>query len=238
MNSIERVMGALCLGALLTTATPALAQECTNLPSVSIEALATEEIQNDLVRLNWRAEVEKSQSGQAMTAANKAIDRAIAQIKRDNTIKNIKSNLQTYPVYGKDREIKLWRAVGSLSFESSLSELEKKGDLQFGDTLVLSNLEYFASPQVREESRSRLLTQAMKEFQTKAGQVAEGFQYKGYELASISVNDENRGGYQPPMMRAMSASADTSMNVSEVAASGGSSQMQVSVSGQVCLKNQ
>lgn len=236
MNRVQRVAGAALFLSMGVNTTVAVAQDCADYPAVSLQAITSEEINNDWVRLNWRVEVEEDESASAMKAANGAIDKAMAKIKRDQSIKNIKTNIQTYPVYGKDRSIKHWRAVGSLSFESSLTDLEKKNQVEFGHGLVLANLEYFASPEEREKSRARLLNQAMEEFQGKALLVAKGFNHSGYELARISVNDETRGMGQPPMMRAMSAMQESSMKVSDVAASGGSSAMTVSVNGEVCLK--
>lgn len=236
MNRLQRVASAALFLSTGFSTTLVQAQECTDFPSVNLQAVTSEEITNDWVRLNWRVEVEKNESGVAMQSANASIEKAIAQLKGDKSIKNVKTNIQTYPVYGKDRSIKHWRAVGSLSFESSLVDLEKKNQIEFSDGLVLGNLEYFASPQEQEKSRARLLNQAMEEFQGKALLVAKGFNHSSYELARISVNDETRGVGQPPMLRAMSAMQESSMKVSDVAASGGSSSMTVSVNGEVCLK--
>lgn len=236
MNQLQRIAStALFLSTGLTT-TLASAQTCTDSPSVNLQAITSKEINNDWVRLNWRVEVEKNESGAAMQSANTALNKAIAQIKSDKSIKNVRTNIQTYPVYGKDQSIKHWRATGSLSFESSLADLEKKNQIEFSHGLALVNLEYFASTEEREKSRARLLNQAMEEFQNKALLVAKGFNHTGYKLAQISVNDETRGGGQPPMYFNTSAVMKSSIRVSDVEASGGSSNMTVSVNGEVCLK--
>ncbi|HEY1058702.1 MAG TPA: SIMPL domain-containing protein [Limnobacter sp.] len=213
----------------------ASADVCEKQPAVNLNATASEDINNDMVRLNWTIQVQGASANEAMSAVNKALEQSVATLSANKDVQKLRNNIQTYPQYGKQQIISTWQAVGTLSFEMNVQTLKSKGALKVADGLVLSNLEYFPSEAQTQASRARLLDEAMKQFQAKADHVAKGFGRTAYTLGEISVNDEGAGRPMPMMARAYAAADSMSKSV-EVATAPGSSQVSVSINGRVCLK--
>ncbi len=218
----------------------AFAQECNNLPSVSLQAVSSEEVSNDMVLLTWRFEVEKPESGQAMQAVNESLSQALARLKTNQEVRHLITNVRTFPVYhSKNRDISHWRGQGTLSFEMALEQLKKRANIEADAApLVLSGLNYFVSDESKEQGRAKLFGLAIQEFQNKAKLAAKGFGHSGYQLAQLSVNDEtNHFDPQPYFQQQdnMRMSAVNSYAEKSVPVSGGVSEIRVSVQGSVCL---
>ena len=214
------------------------AQVCENLPALNLNAVSSEDIDNDMVRLIWTVQLEKETSTEAMVAVNKAIEISIKSLVKNKEIINLKNNIQTFPQYNKDRSIRAWQAQGTLSFEMRVESLKNQGSLALEKPMALSNLEYFASDKLRAESRTRLTQAAILEFQNKAKVVVAGFGQSGYTLGEININDENQSFPQPMYSaRMMTPQADSMMAKGiEVATAAGSSRSSVSINGRVCLQ--
>ncbi|MCR2746946.1 SIMPL domain-containing protein [Limnobacter parvus] len=218
----------------LLTPTAVYADLCEKTPAANLNAVSSEDVDNDMVRLNWQVQIQAGTANEAMNAINTVLEKSINNLNKNKDISKLKNNIQTYPQYAKDRKIQSWQGVGSLTFEMPVQALKAQKNLNVADGLTLSNLEYFPSDARIEQSREKLLQSAMKEFQDKATVVAKGFGSSGYTLGEISINDENQGSPGYPRMYA--ASADMMSKGMEVAPAAGSSKLSVSVNGRVCLK--
>lgn len=212
----------------------AFADLCEKTPAVNLNAVSSEDVDNDMVRLNWQVQIQAGTANEAMTAVNTVLEKSITSLSRNKEITKLRNNIQTYPQYGKNNTIQTWQGIGTLSFEMPVQALKNQKTLNVADGLTLGNLEYFPSEARIESSRTRLLQNAMKEFQEKANTVAKGFGKSGYTLGEVTVNDENRGSPVYPRMYA--AAADSMAKGMEVATAAGSSTINVSVNGRVCLK--
>lgn len=232
LNALPVALLGSSLGLLL--AGPAHADLCEKVPAVNLNAVSSEEVDNDMVRLNWQVQIQAATANEAMTTINAVLEKSIANLSKNKEIKNLKNNLQTYPQYGENRLIQTWQGVGSLAFEMPVQALKTQKNLNVAEGLTLSNLEYFPSNARIEESRTKLLEQAMKEFQAKALVVTKGFGKSAYTLGEVSINDENQSSPSYPRMYA--AVSDMRSKGMEVAPAAGSSQISVSVNGRVCLK--
>lgn len=212
--------------------------ECTGNPIVNLNAVSTEEVQNDQVRLNWTVQFERSSASEAMVEANKVLASSIKSLEKNNQIKNLKNNIQTYPQYGKDGKTRSWTAQGTLTFDMPLEALKTKGSVELEPPMALNNIQYFVGTVKAEASREKLTEAAIAEFQTKAQTAAKGFGYKSFQLNNISIQDERSGGGPTPVYgRMYAAQADMTMAKGmEVATAGGNSTMNVSINGNVCLK--
>jgi len=216
---------------------PTLAQAdlCEKTPAVNLNAISTQQVDNDMVRLNWQMQIQTASANEAMTAVNTVLDKAIAELSKNKDISKMRNNIQTYPQYGRDRMIQTWQGVGTLTFEMPVQALKNKKTLQIEDGLTLSNLEYFPSDKSVEKVRSALLEEAMREFQQKAAVVTKGFGKTAYSIGEVSVNDEGRYGQPGPRMMTM-ASGDMMSKGMEIATASGTSDISVSINGRVCLK--
>ncbi len=207
---------------------------CEKTPAVNLNAVSSEEVDNDMVRLNWQVQIQAATANEAMSAINSVLERSIANLSKNKDISKLKNNLQTYPQYGENQIIQTWQGVGSLTFEMPVQALKNQKVLNVAEGLTLSNLEYFPSDSRIEKSREKLLELAMKEFQNKAQVVTKGFGKTAYTLGEVSINDENQSSPGYPRMYA--AAADMRSKGMEVAPAAGSSRVSVSVNGRVCLK--
>ena len=220
------------LGLLLPGA--AHADLCEKVPAVNLNAISSEEVHNDMVRLNWQVQIQAATANEAMNAINTVLEKSIANLSKNKDISKLKNNLQTYPQYGENRLIQTWQGVGSLTFEMPVQALKTQKSLNVAEGLTLSNLEYFPSDARIEQSREKLLEQAIQEFQAKATTVTKGFGKSAYTLGEVSINDENQSSPGYPRMYA--AASDMRSKGMEVAPAAGSSRLSVSVNGRVCLK--
>lgn len=214
--------------------TAVLADQCETSPALNLSAVIGEDVENDMVRLNWQVQIQASTASEAMIAINTVLEKSINNLSKNKDIKKLKNNIQTYPQYAKDRTIQTWQGVGSLTFEMPVQALKTQKVLNMADGLTLSNLEYFPSETRIEQSREKLLQSAIKEFQSKASIAGKGFGKNSYTLGEVSINDENQGG--PSYQRMYASSADVVSRGMEIAPAAGSSRVNVSVSGRVCLK--
>lgn len=210
---------------------------CGGGPLLNLSANSSEEVQNDHVRMNWMVQFERTSASEAMAEANRVLSTSIQSLEKNSHIKNLRNNIQTYPQYNRDGQTKAWVAQGTLSFEMPLEALKGKGSVELSAPMALSNIQYFVSPAKSELSVKKLTQQAIAEFQQKAQDAAAGFGHKGYSVNQVNIQDERAGMAPMPMMaRVYASSADMSAKNTEVATSGGSSNLSVSVNGSVCLK--
>ncbi|HEX4878534.1 MAG TPA: SIMPL domain-containing protein [Limnobacter sp.] len=227
---------ALCSLLWMVGTTSAWADLCEKTPALNLGAVSSQEIDNDMVRLNWQVQLQAPTANEAMTAVNRVLDKSIQALKSNSAIKNLRNNIQTYPQYGKDRSIQTWQGMGTLVFEMPVKALQEQKSFALEQGLTLGNLEYFPSEPVIEKAKSTLLLQAMKEFQNKASMAANGFGARGHTIGEVSINDEGQYGGGPVYPRMMAASADMMSKGMEVATAAGASRVSVSVNGRVCLK--
>ncbi|NJM32137.1 MAG: SIMPL domain-containing protein [Limnobacter sp.] len=223
-----------CAGAALLPFSAA-AQDCEQLPQVSLQQEASIDVSNDLIGMNWQVQIEKPSAALAVKAVNQALEAALGKIKSKKALRNVRSNIQTYPVYDKNREISHWRATGDLSFEQTLLSLkEEGGQVQIEEPLALQSIVYSISPELAQRTESELLENALAAYRQKAERVAKELGYAHYRIGQISVNDSGNRPMPIAAPRAMSLQAKR-FDTAEVAASGGESQISVGVSGSVCL---
>ena len=232
LNALPIALLGSSLGLLLPGA--AHADLCEKVPAVNLNAISSEEVHNDMVRLNWQVQIQAATANEAMNAINTVLEKSIANLSKNKDISKLKNNLQTYPQYGENRLIQTWQGVGSLTFEMPVQALKTQKSLNVAEGLTLSNLEYFPSDARIEQSREKLLEQAIQEFQAKATTVTKGFGKSAYTLGEVSINDENQSSPGYPRMYA--AASDMRSKGMEVAPAAGSSRLSVSVNGRVCLK--
>lgn len=214
---------------------PVFAQACEKSPAVNLSAQAMQEVENNMVQMNWQVQVERSAAGKAMRDASNTLNEALATLKKNTNVRNLRSNVETYPRYGKDQLVTGWVSTGSLSFEMPLAALEKNSDLALPENVALTNIQYFTSPDVLEKTRAVLTQQAIREFRSKASEVAKGFGQAGYSLGDVNINDQSGGGPRP-VFATRAYAAEAPMAKMNVPVAGGSNQVTVSVNGQVCLK--
>ena len=199
---------------------------------VSLQNQAQEEIPNDLMQAWVVVEHENQRPDVLAKAVNKDMQWALSEVKKVKGIKLQTESYSTYPVYDK-RRIRAWRASQQLKLRSTnfgkMSNLI--GILQA--RLQVRNIHFSTQPETRKEVENRLIRKALKDFKNRVQIVADTMGSSAYQIVNLHVNTGNRYA-QPIQPRIRMASAmDESHSAPAVA--GGTSQIVVSVSGQVQL---
>jgi len=210
--------------------TVALAEQDTLFDTVGLSAQAETEVDNDRIEALLFAEQEGPDPAKLADAVNREMDWALRQLKSADNIDASTPAYQTFPVYQQGR-ITGWRVRQTLKLESAdvpgMSAV--LGKLQ--SRLGLQGVSFVLSPAQRQQVEEGLIKQALARFTARAGMVAHELGRGGYRLVSMQVDS---GGQSPrpqlAMMRAESAMAAPRLE-------GGSSTVQVTVSGTIQLKD-
>jgi len=219
---------------LLATALPVAAQPAgeTLFDTVSLTTRAEAEVDNDRITAVLFAEREGNNLAQLANAVNHEMEWALQQLRKARGIEVTTPAYQTFPVYQQGR-ISGWRVRQTLRLESSdvpaLSGM--LGRLQ--SRLGLQAVSFVLSPQQRRSVEERLTREALKRFTDRAGMIARQLGRGGYRLVSLQVNDG--GQVQPRVMTQLAMRADAAVAPPQL--KGGSSQVQVTVSGTIQLKD-
>jgi len=194
---------------------------------VDLQAEAQREIQNDLMTASLYVEQSGENPARVSNSVNKIVNEALRAAGDVKSVKASTEGYQTYPVYGKNRQLEAWRVRSEIRIESkdfnSLSNLI--GKLQ--STMQLSYLGFTVSPEARRQAENELITQAVTNFRERADIVKQSLNGRGYKLRKMSINT---GGFHPRPMLARGVAAQ------EVAApnvEAGTSQVTVNISGSI-----
>ena len=140
-----------------------------------------------------------------------------------------------YPRYGSNNRIHGWQ--GSAQLRISGTDAGKvsavSGKL---NQLNITQVRYGLSRALREQHEASLTTEAIRQFKTRAGQLASDFGMKGYTLGSVSVSSTDAGfeGRPVPMM-AMAKAAAAPMSDAALPVAPGKGTLTITVSGDVFL---
>jgi predicted secreted protein len=209
----------------------ALAGQDTLFDTVALTAEAETEVDNDRIEALLFAEQEGPDPAKLADAVNREMDWALRQLKDAAGIDASTPAYQTFPVYQQGR-ITGWRVRQTLKLESAdvpaMSAVLGKLQARLG----LQGVSFVLSPAQRQAVEEDLIKQALARFTARAGMVAKELGRGGYRLVSMQVNS---GGQSPrPQLAMMRAE---SLAVAAPRLEGGSSTVQVTVSGTIQLKD-
>lgn len=223
-----RILPLLCL---LLLPIAAQAEPDTLFDAVSLAAHSEREVDNDRIEAMLFAEREGPDPAALADAVNREMDWALQQLRRAKQVTASTPAYQTFPVYQKGH-ITGWRVRQTLKLESAdvpaMSDLLGKLQARLG----LQGVSFVLSPQRRASVEESLITEALTNFTARAALIAKQLGRGGYRLVNLQVNT---GGAQLPMRDMAMARAE--MAVAAPRLEGGSSQVQVSVSGTIQLKD-
>ena len=227
-----RVGLALFFAALCTVATAADVAPRTN--EVELQADASREVQNDLMSATVYAEVNDTNPAQLAQTLNRTVNEALRTARAvDGVVVKSRGN-QTYPVYDRNNRITGWRGRSELRLESK--DFEALGALigKLQATMQLGGVSFVVSPELRRTSENELIADAIAAFRARAEIVRTALGAGALKIRKLNVGTS--GSAPPP--RVFAARAQPMASASEVAPSfeGGTSQVQVSVSGSIELE--
>lgn len=205
-----------------------------NYNQISLDASASEEVDNDTMIVSLYVQEEGSKASVLSDRVNKRINAALKRIEQYPSVKVETESYSTNPVYNNSK-IVAWRVRQSIKLESRdlalLSEL--LGELQ--RQLKLSSIGFDVSRDKREEYTKRLIDKALSAFSERAGQIARQLEFSSYKIVNMNVSTSGSNPhYKHRAMTAMMA--DTEASVAAPAIAGGKRTLSVRVSGTIELE--
>lgn len=198
---------------------------------VDFQVEAGREVANDLLVANMSVEIQDKQPARVAQQINTALNDARQKAAAFDAVKTSSGNQHTYPVYGKNNQLDAWRGHGEIRLESR--DFKAAGELimQLQSTLQLGSVQFSVAPDTREQTENALISEALKDFQTRAEAIRTALGAKSYKIVRFSINS---GGIPPryPVALARSAvRAEMAIPAPEFAA--GESRMTVQINGTI-----
>lgn len=227
---------ALAVAAGIACLPPAFAQEPAPpaSPIVAVNAAATATVANDRMHAWLRAEAENTDPAAAGASVNAKMATALARAKAVAGVDARTLGYSTYQIAEKGQPPR-WRAAQTLGLESAnfdaLSALVTR--LQATDGMLLSGMQFALADATRRKTEDQLTQEAIKAWQLRAQQAAQGFGFTGYRTGRVAIQTNDFGRPQPMLMRAQAAPMGAG---APVAAEGGTTDVTVTVAGDAILE--
>ena len=206
-----------------------------NVPIVTLTASATASVANDRMHAWLRAEADNADPARAAAEVNAKMAKAIARAKNAAGIEAATTGYSSYHV-SEPKQPSRWRVAQTLSVEgadfAALSSLVSK--LQGEDLLVLVGTNFAVSPETRRKAEDALTQQAIKTWQQRPRNAAQGFGFANWKTGKVSIQTGDYGRPQP-MMRSAAGGAFAGGGP-PVAVEGGNTDVTVTVSGEAVLE--
>jgi len=201
-------------------------------PTVSVAATATATVANDRLQASLRTEAENVSPAAAASQVNVTIAKALADAKAYPGIKVATAGYSTQQVSEKGKPTR-WRVVQSITLDASdfTAAATLMSKLQDENGLLLSGMGFSLAEKTRRDAEDSVTQQAIKGWQARAQQAAQGLGFASWRVGHVSVQASG-GGQVFPMMRAQGVSA---MAAPPVAIEAGTTDVTVSVSGDAIL---
>jgi len=226
--------GALLVVAACTAATVLAQTPSPPQPTVTVTASATATVINDRLQAWLRAEAENASASAAASQVNTTIARALADAKGHPSIKVATAGYSTQQVSDKVKAQR-WRVVQTISLEASdfTSAAALISRLQDDHGLLLSGMGFSLAEKTRRDAEDSVTQQALKAWQTRAQQAAQGLGFAKWRPGHVTVQTSEPGRVFPmARAQAMTSSAGSA----PVAIEGGTTDVTVTVSGEAVLQ--
>jgi predicted secreted protein len=199
---------------------------------INLDARASEEVDNDVMRASLFVEMEDADAGKLAERVNQATNDALKMAKGFTGLRTKTSGYSTYPVTDKNKIVR-WRSRSELSIEGEdfRRMTDAIGKLQ--TVMQLGAVNFSVSPAKRAKVEEGLTQSAIADFLGKAEAATKGFGGSKFSVLEATISAD--GGNMPPprpmvMMKSMS-SADASAPDFEA----GSSRITVTVNGAILI---
>jgi predicted secreted protein len=203
-------------------------------PVINVTASATSALPNDRMHAWLRVEVDQPDPVAAANDVNTKMGKALARAKAVKGVEASTTSYSSYQVSERNQPMK-WRVSQTLQLESAdfnaLAALVSK--IQSEDGLVLSGMSFSVSTAARRAAEDTLTQQAIKAWQARAQNAAQGFGAPSWRPGHVTIQTGDAVRPQP-MMR---AAAGTLAQSAPVATEAGTSDITVTVSGEAILES-
>lgn len=202
-------------------------------PVISLSAAATASIANDRVYAWLRAEADNADPAKAAADVNARMAKALARAKAVAGVDAATSGYSSFQVTDKNQPTR-WRVAQTLTLEgtdfAAMATLVSK--LQADDALVMSGMNFAVSTDARRRAEDALTQQAIKAWQARAQNAANGFGYPAWRTGKVTIQTGDFARPTPMFRQGVSAMA---ASAPPVAIEAGNTDVTVSVSGEAVL---
>jgi predicted secreted protein len=238
---MTKTFNLMAMGALLACVSGAFAQNSPYPPPqnvVQLSASGQVEVAQDLLSMTLRTTKEGADAAAVQTQLKTALDAALAEARRQAAPGQMDvrtGSFGIYPRYGKDSRITGWRGTAELVLEGKDFPRITSTAARI-TTLVPGNVDFGLSREQQARVEGQARTQAIEQFKTRAGELAQSFGFTGYTLREVSVDSSSQSPGPRPRMMAMKAESAADMAEAPVPVEAGKSTVVVNVSGSVQLR--
>lgn len=245
VSSLNRVAAACCAAFALLAAPLALAQSpqpqpapqaasTTGAPTLTLQASAASEVEQDIVRITLAAEFEAKSQSKATTDLTAALDDAVKRTKGAKGIEVRTSGYNVWPTTNDKGKIENWRARGEITLESKDFAAASALATQLSDKAAISQISFSLSREARQAAEEKLLKQAADAFRARAQAAATAFGFGAYDVKHLELSG---GGSAVPVPRPMAAMAKGSQSdYADVPLEAGKVTVTIAVNGTVDLR--
>ena len=202
-------------------------------PVISVTASATSALPNDRMHAWLRVEVDNPDPAAAANDVNTRMAKALARAKAVKGVDASTTSYSSYQISERNQPAR-WRVTQTLQVEGAefgaLPALVSK--IQGEDGLVLSGMSFSVSTAARRAAEDALTQQAIKAWQARAQNAAQGFGAPAWRPGHVTIQTSDAVRPQP-MMRAAAGAAMAQS--APVVAEAGTSDITVTVSGEAIL---
>ncbi len=202
-------------------------------PVITVSAAATASIANDRVYAWLRAETDNTDPAKAAADVNGRMAKALARAKAVAGIDAATSGYSSYQVTDKNQPTR-WRVAQTLTLEgtdfAAMATLVSK--LQADDGLVMAGMNFAVSTEARRRAEDALTQQAIKAWQVRAQNAANGFGYPGWRPGKVTIQTGDFARPTPMYRQSVSAMA---ASAPPLALEAGNTDVTVTVAGEAVL---
>jgi len=202
---------------------------------ITLSASASKEVPQDELQVTLYA---VSESDEAKTTADEVSTRILKALSILNSESGISTQtgiFNTHPIYRKDK-ITGWRSRQTLEVKSSSPKLLSQLIGRVQNHVLLENIRYNISEQVRRITENQLIDKAMENFQHRARLVTSSLRREKYRLVDMNISTNHP---RPNLIQARTMMASHAESAASPAIQAGKQRIQVNINGtiEVQLKN-
>lgn len=219
------------IGLVIVFAVSARAADEVVYDQFSLQATAQGDVANDLLVCDLVAENEDRDSANLANRINADMQWALSELKRYPQIQTSTRNYSTWPRYDrKINKISGWHASQTLHIESEDFDVAQVAIQKLQEKLKVRNMQLRPKAETRAAREDDLIVAALDRFKERAQIVQLNMGAAEYRIVSANINTQSH--HQPMAYQEMARSSKVS---SAPAIEGGSSQITVSVQGEIRL---
>ncbi|KRC70224.1 hypothetical protein D3C87_558570 [compost metagenome] len=205
-------------------------------PEMTLQAMASSEVQQDTVRISLTAEVDAPDQPAAGQKLTTVLDDVVKRARDTKGVDVSSSGFNVWPNMNSKGKISSWRGQGEIVLESKDFAAAAALASKLSDKTAISNISFSLSREARDAEERKLLKDAAQAFKDRALAAANAFGFSGYRLSKLELGGSGGAAPMPRMVgAAMSKDSLSSFNAS-VPLEAGNVTVSIAVNGTIVLQ--